>query len=487
MSADADVDILHTAQAGPRVVRGSMLRVLSFGTGALFTAIASVLLLRHLGLVEFGRYATVMAIIAIAAGISDAGLTMVGTREMSLLPRGPQRMGLLADLLGLRMVLTPLAAAVGVSFAALAGYSPVLIAGTALAGAGLVLFNMQTTFMMLPAVELRNVRVSLAEIVRQALMLAGVALLVALGAELSAFFALHIAVALGLLLVTPALVGRRGLTGPQLHRKRALQLLMRGLPVAAAYALAVIYFRVLLLILSVTGSEADVGAFGTSLRIFELLIGVPTIAIGVALPVLSAAAGDKVRFGYQVDRLVRSALFLGGLIAVTLALGARPVVEILGGSEFAPAADILRVHIAAFVPVFLGAVASTALIALGAQRMLVLANGTALVVMVALGLLLVPAEGAHGAALAAIAGELALAILLFASLRRAAPSAMPRATVLLPVVPAVVLSLSVGLVPGLPDAAAAAIGGLVFLIFGLLFRAIPAEIFDALRPRKEVP
>ena len=70
------------------------------------------MLLRHLGVADFGRYGTVIALVAIASGLADAGLNMTGSRELALLPRGSERRRLLGALLGARLLLL-LAAAAG--------------------------------------------------------------------------------------------------------------------------------------------------------------------------------------------------------------------------------------------------------------------------------------------------------------------------------------------------------------------------------------
>ena len=118
----AEPDILQTSAAGPRVVRGGAILSLAYGAGTLIAALASIVVLRYLGLVAFGQYVTVMAIIAIVSALSDVGLTVVGSRELAALRPGPERRALLSDLVGLRIFMTPLGVAAGVAFAAVAGY-----------------------------------------------------------------------------------------------------------------------------------------------------------------------------------------------------------------------------------------------------------------------------------------------------------------------------------------------------------------------------
>ena len=66
------------------MVRGGLIRGIGFGISTALGLATAVLLLRHLGVNDFGRYATVMAVLGIVAGITDAGLTAVGSREISV-------------------------------------------------------------------------------------------------------------------------------------------------------------------------------------------------------------------------------------------------------------------------------------------------------------------------------------------------------------------------------------------------------------------
>ena len=60
-----------------------MQRATGFVAVNLLTAIGAVVLLRYLGVEDFGRYGTVLALLSIVYGISDAGLTMTASRELA--------------------------------------------------------------------------------------------------------------------------------------------------------------------------------------------------------------------------------------------------------------------------------------------------------------------------------------------------------------------------------------------------------------------
>jgi O-antigen/teichoic acid export membrane protein len=479
-------DILHGPDVGPSVVRGTIWRVGAYAVGVLLTAAASILLLRYLGVDDFGRYATVMAIVAIVGGVSDAGLTIVGTRELARRPAGAGRMELLGHLVGMRMVLTPIGVALGVGFAALAGYERELVIGTALAGVGLVLVSTQATLVGLLPVELRNLRLAVADTVRNLITTVVIAVLVVAGASLVAFFAGQIVVGMFLLAVTPLIVRREWLSGPRFAPTVWKSMLGQALAVAIAYALGLIYFRVLLIMLSLVSVDREVGLFGTSLRIYELLVGIPVIVLGVALPVLSAAATRPERFRYQLQRVSEGTLLLATFTAVGTGLAAEPIVTLLGGEEYGDAARVLQIHIAGFVPMFLASVCATTLVATDRPRALVMLNGLALGFLLLIGALLVPPYDAIGAAIAAAISETFLALISVVALAQRGHRVAPPATWLARLAVAAALGVGTGVLVPLPELAAAVLGTLIFASMVLGLRLAPPELADSIAPRRSM-
>jgi O-antigen/teichoic acid export membrane protein len=474
-------DVLRTPETGRLVIRGAAVRGLGYGVGVLLVAAASVFLLRYLGVSDFGRFATIMSLIAIVSGVTDAGLTAVGARDLPLRPRGAQPR-LLANLLGLRLLLTPLGVAGATAFAVVAGYEDELVLGTVLAGAGLVLINAQATMMLPLQVDLRIGRLTAAEVLRQALTVAGIVVLVAAGASLLPFFAVTIIVGLGVLAASPFLIGPSLVFRPVLDRGEWRTLLREALPLAASLVMSVVYFRVLIILVSLISTARETGLYATSFRVFEILFGLPTLVLTVALPVLAVAHDDRARLRYVLQRMTEVGAVAAVFLALLIVIVARPMIELLGGSEYEDAAPILRIQAFALVAVFLGQVWQLGLISIRRQSALVLANGVALVLVLALGVPLVAAYDATGAAIAAVVAEAALAAALFVLLARADAALRPRLEFLWKPALAGTLMVAWLLVPGLPVAVTALLGIAVFALAIWLTRALPAEVLDAFRP-----
>ncbi len=181
MSSAAE-DVLTSAGAGGKVIRGSVLRVAGNGVGILAGLATATLLLRHLGVAESGRYVTVLSLVAIASSVVDLGLNVSASRELALREVDGRR-ALMANILGQRLWITPIALLAIVSFAVLAGYPPSMQIGAAMAGVGLYAVALGDALLLPLTVELRNAGLAFVDFLKQAVALACVALLVALGAQ----------------------------------------------------------------------------------------------------------------------------------------------------------------------------------------------------------------------------------------------------------------------------------------------------------------
>jgi O-antigen/teichoic acid export membrane protein len=476
-------DLLDSAEAGRATIRGGTLRVLGYGAGAALTLASVPLLVRHLGVVGFGRYTTVVSLVAIVGAITDAGLAAVAIREHAT-TSGRLRERLVRNLLGIRIVLTTLGVAAAAAFAALAGYDASLVLGTVLAGAGLVLLVVQQTWATALQADLRLGWVTVAELLRQAVFVAGIIALVVLGSSIVGLFAVAIPSSLATLALTAVLV--RGTTAlrPSFDVAVWRTLLRDTLPVAAAVALHGVYLRVVIVLMSVTAAGLQTGYFATSFRIVEVLLAVPFLLSQAILPVLARAArDDEERLAYALQRALEVALVGGAGATVLTVVGAPLAVNILAGAEGEGAVDVLRVQAIVVALTCLTTTWQYTLFALRCHHALVIANLAGLVAVVTGALVLVPSHGAVGAAVAAVLGELVLLAASVGALVRLRPRLRPALRNLLPVAGASATGLAAGLLPDVADVLRIALAAAAYAAVAFMLRAVPAELTQALRPR----
>lgn len=475
-------DLLSTSAAGPAAVRGGGARGAGFLIGTVASAASAALLFHHLGVIDTGRYVTIVSLVAIVAGFSDLGLTAVGVREASV--RGAdERVPLLRELLGLRLTLTVAGVAILAVVAAF-GYSGTLVAGVAIAGVGLLLQVTQDNYTVLLQVELRLGWMAVLDTLRQVVTVLFVGLLVLAGAGLLAFVSVSVATGLVCLLVAIVLIrGRRSLL-PAFHWERSRAMIAEILPYSLAVAAAAIYFRVAIIMTALLASGRQLGLFSASFRIIEFLTVIPALLAGAALPIFSHAARDDLdRFGYALGRVFEVALIVGVWIAVSLAVGASLAISIIAGAEFSDAVPALQIMGIALAGTFVSAVWSNGLLSLHRHRDLLLINLGALVFSIAVIGVLASLDGASGAAIGLASAEVAAAAASGLVLSRHRRELRPKLRVLPRVSLAAAVSLTPILIDGLPVIARLAISTVLYVFVLLATRALPPEL-GALLPAR---
>jgi O-antigen/teichoic acid export membrane protein len=488
--AAAPGNILTDATAGRHVIRGTAWRLAANAGGIGLGLVTAALLLHHLGVADSGRYVTVISLVAIAVAVADVGLTVTASRELALRDANDRRR-LVANILGQRLLVMPVAVGLIVCFTVAADYPWRMILGTILAGTGAFVAALANSLLVPLAVELRNARLALVDFVRQAVTLVGVALLVAADARLTAFFVVLIASGLAMLALVPIVAGRHALMRPRLDRSEQRTLFTTALPMAIALGVGQVYFRLVIVLMSLISNPRQTGYFGGSLRAMESLINIPVLIIAVALPLLTAAArDDHPRLRYAVRGLSQAGVITGVLLVLVTWRAATPVMAIIGGTAFRPAGAVLRIQVGALVFVMLYQIWSGALLALGHQRELILTNAIALLGVAGFASLLVPRFGAQGGAAASVLGDALLAGLIYWRLHRATGNVSVSRGFLVRVAVSALAACAVLVIPGLPDFAAAALAGVVFLAVGHLVGMMPDEVrvaFSRRRPGAEDP
>ncbi len=472
-------DLLDTPAAGSAAVRGGVQRIVGYVVGVAVTVASAAVLFRHLGVDDAGRYVLVLSVVNLAAGLTDAGLSNIGVRELAL-RQGHERRSFLSNLLGLRVALTVLGLGGACVYAVAAGLGGRLVAATAIAGLGVLVQNLQSTYATALMADLRLARVTVLDLVRQIVTALAIVALAAAGAGLIGFFAVAPFAGLVVLAPTVRMVRRSVPLWPAFDVGAWRRLIVQALPFALAASVAAVYFRLAILLVDLLSTDRQTGLFGASFRIVEVLIIVPQLLIGAALPIFSRAARDDAeRLRYGLGLVTESMLMLGAAVALGLVAAAPFAIDVVAGSRYADATPVLRIHAVALFFAFLTSPFVYALLSLHRHREVVLASLVALATLAAGLALLVPDHGAVGAAIATAVGEAVLAACCFAFVVRAGVALRlgraPR--VLLAAAPA---AIPVVLLPAIPAALAAEV---VFVGLLLALRAVPDELLDVIRRR----
>ncbi len=478
-------DILDTGRAGGLVVRGAVLRLAGFGTGALLSAVAAILLTRHLGVVRFGQYATIIALATLVTQLTDGGLTNLATRDLALV--APERKAkLMGDRLGLQIVTTFVAIVICGVFALIAGYGTVRTWGALAAALGLGLAALQVTLAVPLTTSLRLGTTSGLELTRQAILVGLTVLLVLVGAGLLPFLVALIPSSLVVLVATWALARREIRLRPVFHPRAWAELVRPAVVLALSSGLATIYIFTTQILTSLSASPVQTGIFAASLRVFAVVASIPGLMVMSALPLLARAArDDSDRLEFALQRLFEVALIVGVGIGLILIVGAAPIIAVIAGPRYIEAVGPLRIEGIAVLGTCLIPVWNNGLLALHRHFALLICNLIALVVTAVLTLSLAPVIGARGAAVATVAGEWSVAICLLMALVRANRQLVPGALTVAPrVALAGTCALAMMLLP-IPAVAQLAMAVAVYATMITALRALPRELVELVPGRIE--
>ena len=476
-------EVLDSPEAGGKVVRGSTMRVAAYVGGLLVGLASTPLIVRHLGVVDYGRYATVASLIYIVAALTEGGIAALGLREYATLDADGRR-GLIRNLLGLRLALVLVAAAMAVGFAAVAGYTDTMVAGTVIMSGGLFLMAYQDVMSIPLKTELRLGWVSVIDFVRQIAIAVGMIALVIAGASLLPFYVAAPVSALIGIAITLRVLGREVPRLPGYSPAAWWALFRQTFLYASATALGILYFQLALVITSLVTTPRETGLFGVSFRIVELVNGIPWLVTTTAFPLIArAATTDVARLRYALQRMFDVSLVAGTWVALAMVIGAPFAIEVIGGSKFEDAIPVLRILGLIPVATFMIAAWAYALLALQAYRRMLAASGLAIVVIGVLTPILADADGARGAAVAAAITEFTLAGAYAVALM----GGRPDLRVSLGRVPRVVAAAAVAVAPVLlftpPSVVGVALATVLYAAAIWFLRAVPEDVIESLFAR----
>jgi O-antigen/teichoic acid export membrane protein len=477
----AEIDVLDSRSAGGVFVRGSGMRMVAYFGAVAVSVGATTLLTRHLHKIGYGRYVAVTSLLLIVMALTEGGLANLGVREFST-GLESERRAFMRNLIGLRIALSSVGGVGAIAFTLLGGYPVVVVEGTVIASAGLVLATLQGTVALPLTTGLRLGWLAVLDFIGPATTAVGLVVLALIGAPLLPFFAAAVVAFAVTLSITAVLVRRQVTLRPAFAASRWRGLLRQSVVFAAATALGTIYFQVVVVAMSLLTTAAAVGIFGLAFRILSVVNGIPLLLVGSAFPILlRAARDDHSRLRYAVQRLVEGDLLIGGWLSLVLVAGAPFAVSVMGGSGYPGSVGVLEILAPGVIATFLSGVFLFTLLSLRMYRTMITINAVMIVLAVVLCALLIPAYGATGAATVTLSLEVVLACSCGVALFVSHPQLRPVLGTPARIVIALALAYTLALLVPLAPVFAAAAGSALLAVLVIALRVVPRELWAALR------
>lgn len=410
MLVDPSLDAASRPSAsatGGHILRNTVVIGLSTVVARGLMFLWQLLLARSLGAEGYGVYGTIGALLAVGATIPDLGMGLIVIREVA---RWPQDSG---RYLGVTLSLQPILAVIGYAIltlgAFLLGYDVSLRWLLLFVGINLlvdVIGNMCHNQLIAAERMTAPALISVSHV--GLIMIFAGAALAANGGLWGVYSGIFVA---GVVRSTAYWIAlRRTGCRPALPAQRDLirGLIVSGLPLALTGFLSLATMHAdKLMTTALVGPESTGYLTAAFVIVFGIVELINTTMLIVTFPTLSRAqaARHSATFGKLVEKLTFFNLLLGLPLAVFLSLLAVPLSGLLFGQGFTRTGEVLRILIWYAVVAMVTNVFAQALVAQNRQRRLMWARAIGLAVNIALGLILIPAQGAPGAAAAALAAE----------------------------------------------------------------------------------
>jgi O-antigen/teichoic acid export membrane protein len=379
-----------------RIVGDIGIQIVARAGNLVLGVVVTLILVRGLGVRGFGQWSTLLAIGQIAASFGDLGLTQVTVSRAASDPKAEPRW--LGALVGLRLLLgVPIFLIELVWMLLVVPNGQVAVAGVLIASTAIIggLASLSAAFQL----RVRNDLSMVVLTVNSVLWTVGTAVVASFTSDIRAFAVVFLAANLVSTALTVVLALR--ITRIRFAGARELWSTMFrvGAVLGAAGILVNLYVRLDQVLVFTYAGSVQAGWYAAAYRILDQAQFVPGSVMATLFPLIASAyPADMPR----VRRLLQASaeyLSMGSLGALAFTVvAAKPIMVLLFGARFAPAASALPILMGAFVSISFGYLAGNMVVILGLQRRLLAYATVGLIVNVALNIALIPPYGFQAAA-----------------------------------------------------------------------------------------
>ena len=360
---------------------------------------------RYLGVEGFGKYATILAFFGFFIAISDLGLYSVATREISR--KNADAKKIMGATFTLRVIVS----------AAVSMLSPLLLIflpyeGDVKLGIFLVSisFGFASSYGLLNGIFQKHLimdRVALTELCGKVIQVGVIYYAVQADRGLTMII---MALLLSMLFnfIVLFILSRRyvpfALHIDVPYWKKFLRL---SLPMGVATFVTFLYIKMDTIILSIVGTQEEVGIYNAAYKIVDTLAFFPAMIIGLMLPLLSLFIfSDRAKFSRIADKTMKVFILMVVPIIIATLFMADFIMLVIGGGAFEDSVVVLRILIFASALIFFGHFYNNVLLAGNQQKRLMVALIIAAILNITANIIFIPHFSYMASAIISVGTEL---------------------------------------------------------------------------------
>ena len=367
-------------------------------TGVLLSVLTVAVMTRHLGRTGYGEFTTAISFLQFFGILVDFGLTLTMIKMIS--EPGADERRIVTNIFTLRVISGVFFFGLAAIIAQFFPYNQSVRLAIAVGSISFLCVSLSQIFTGVFQKKLAVRLAAIAEVAGRGALLVGVFWAARAGAGLLTIMTILAASNILQLVLSLAFARRLVNFGWAADLPLWRVIFRQSWPIGLAIIFNLVYLKGDVIILSLFRTRAEVGLYGAAYKVLDVITILPTVFMGLVLPVLANVwtSGDRQDFNRKLGRAFE---FLS-ILAIPLVFGtiavASDVMTLIAGPEFAEAGPLLAVLMAAGAMVFWSALYGHTIVAIGLQRRMLWGYGADAVISLALYFLLIPRYGAVAAA-----------------------------------------------------------------------------------------
>ena len=392
------------------IAKNSLVQLVGKLASLVLGLISVAVMTRYLGLENFGYYTTAIAFLQFFGIIVDFGLSLTTVQMIS--KPGADVSKTMNAIMTLRVISALIFLTLAPIVILFFPYDPLIKLGVLITVESFFAATLIQTMSGVFQKNLKMTEVTIAEVAGRLVLVGGIVAAALLhGSILWVFAFISIASTVNLAVLwkfSRKYVDWRWQTDKAVWK----EVWRRTWPIAISITFNLIYLKTDTIILSLVRSQSEVGLYGATYRVIDILTMLPAVYMGIILPLASNyfQANNFIELKKILQRAFDALMIFAVPIVVGTYLIARPLMVFIAGSAFAPSGDILKVLIWASAAIFGTSLWGYALIAVEKQRTMTWAYGTAAFLTFAGYLYFIPKFGYWGAAWMTVFSEVLIMI-----------------------------------------------------------------------------
>ncbi|MFH1582794.1 MAG: flippase [Candidatus Falkowbacteria bacterium] len=396
-----------------QVAYNTIVQIIGKAIATVLGLAAIAIMARYLREIGFGQYTTIITFLSFFGIIADFGLTLV-TSQMISRPGNNQAV-LLNNLFSLRLISAVFFLGLAPLVVLFFPYEPIIKLGVAVAALAFFFTALNQILVGFFQKNLTMTVVATAEVVSRAILLGGIIIIAYLNLGLLAIMAATVIASLASFIMHYLFSRRFIKIGWQIDLAVWREIVKKAWPLGLTIFFNLIYLRADIFILSLLKGQADVGLYGATYKVLDVLTALPFMFAGLILPILTLEWANQ-NF-LKFNRVLQKSFDTMIMIAVPLIIGAQltagPLMVIIAGENFAESGHILKILILAIGFIFIGCLLAHAVIALDKQKNIIGAYIFTALTALAGYLIFIPRFSYYGAAWVTVYSEFAIALFSF--------------------------------------------------------------------------